>query len=108
MITDQDITKLKKTFATKVEFNKLEKKVDGLVYEVGDLKVEVAEINERIESLGDKIESFVVRMETKMDSFLGNMDRLDIEDKAATSILDRHASQIGALAAVHTQFILPA
>lgn len=96
MITDQDVTKLKKTFATKAELSTVSKKVDGIMYEVGDLKVEVCELKESVNSIHDKL-----------DNFLGNYERLDLESKVCTVVQQRHAEQIAALAA-HTGFILPA
>ncbi|MDB5265773.1 MAG: hypothetical protein JWM39_486 [Parcubacteria group bacterium] len=118
MITDQDVTKLKKTFLTHAEFKKyvkilaskkdlqafatkkelhiLEEKVDGLVYEVGDLKVEFGEMKETLDLVNNKI-----------NRFLGNIDNLQTESNVCTVVQRRHTEQIEGPAR-HTSFILPA
>ena len=111
MITDKDIIKLKETFATKKELHSLEEKVDGIVYEVGDLKVEVTELREKMDSRFDaidaKIDSKFELLDTKLDRFLGNIDNLQTESNVCTIVQRRHTEQIEDLAA-HTGFILPA
>lgn len=115
MITDQDVTKLRKTFLTHTEFKKYAKtflthaefkkaaaafatKMDLAVlrYEVGDLRLEVAEIKDTVDSIHNKL-----------DKFLGNYERLDSESKVCTVVQRRHTKQIEALAA-NARFILPA
>ena len=116
MITDQDITKLKKVFATKdellsvsdkvdslevkvdsleVKVDALDVKVDALVYEVGDLKVEMGEMNDKMDSMHNKI-----------DRFLGVVDTLRLEEGAGAVTLARHTRQIKSLA-THTGATLP-
>ncbi len=124
MITDQDVTKLKKTFLTKEEFKKaakdfaskkvlntLSNTVDNLVYELGDIKVEIAEIKEtlteRIEKLDAKIDSKFDSLDTKLDRFLGNIDNLQTESNVCTVVQRRHTEQIDILAA-NAGIILPA
>ncbi|HEV7121216.1 MAG TPA: hypothetical protein VGN56_00125 [Candidatus Paceibacterota bacterium] len=118
MITDQDVSKLKKTFVTKTDLAKLVKtlatkkdiealatkkdleafatkkdltaladKVDGLTYEVGDLKVEFAEMQEKVDSI-----------EVTVAHIAGGVDTLLRENAAGTAWLKRHDRQIGALA----------
>lgn len=95
MITDADVTKLKKTFSTKKEFSRLETKVDtldakfdGLQEEVGDLKVEVGELKDRFDSF-----------EVKLDRIVAGLDEERLENAAGVAHLARHDRHIAALAA---------
>lgn len=99
MITDQDIRKLEKTFATKKELGVQTERIDSLVYEVGDLKVLTAEILEKI----DHMEEF---FGAKLDRFLQNIDDQRLDSAAGAVILARHERQILALAD-HMEVILP-
>jgi|SRR5581483_3579588 len=103
MITDQDVTKLKKTFATKQELKKLETRSDEkfarLVSDIADIKMDIAEMREQLITFADAIY-------TKIDGFLGRVSDMELEDKAATAHLDRHDRQIKALA-LNTKTILP-
>lgn len=73
MISDADITKLKKVFATKEE--------------LADLKVEVGEVH-------DKIDSVLI----KLDGIAGAVQDLREENSAGVVHLARHDRQIDALA----------
>jgi hypothetical protein len=70
MITDDDVTKLKKTFATKLK------------YEVGDLRLEVAEIR-------DKMDAGFAEMRIGFDKITGAIHDLRLEISAGYSILER-------------------
>jgi hypothetical protein len=87
MITDQDITLLKATFATKEQHEALAIKVDGIQETVGDLKVEVGEINEKVD------DSLV-----KLDFIIGTLRTLEQENGAGAAHLERHDRQLTALA----------
>lgn len=117
MITDADVTKLKKTFVTKAdiatlkktfatkkemvqfeerlnktfvtktEFNGLVVRVDGITEKVGDLSVEVGELHEKFDSL-----------DVKFDAMLGLLTDSMQEHGAGAVHLARHDRQIGALA----------
>jgi hypothetical protein len=82
MITDDDVTKLKKTFATKDEFNELSDVVTELKYEVGDLRLEVAEIR-------DKMDAGFAEMRIGFDKITGAIHDLRLEMSAGYSILER-------------------
>ena len=102
MITDADITKLKKVFATKDE-------LIGVKSDVAELKTDVAELktDSRI------IQETLIRMEQKMDDFIefshkkfaileglaGKVADLDQENKMGAITLRRHDAQIHELAA---------
>ncbi|KND49472.1 MAG: hypothetical protein AB203_00100 [Parcubacteria bacterium C7867-008] len=73
----------------------LEGRVEGLVYEVGDLKVEMGEVKERLGSI-----------EVTIDKIAGGIDTLLQKNAAGAVILARHTRQIGALA-LHTGATLP-
>jgi hypothetical protein len=81
MITDQDITKLKKVFATK----------EG----VADLSLEVGEMH-------DKLDLIL----TKIDGYSGMVQDLRVESGAGNNTLMRHTHEIDALIK-HTAVIIP-
>lgn len=85
MITDQDILKLKKVFATKDDLNKFATKEA-----LADLRIEVGEVHDKLDLMHDKI-----------DRFLGVVDTLRVKEGAGAVILARHTRQIKSLAA-HT------
>lgn len=87
MITDQDIEKLKETFVTKVEFNGLVERVDGIQETLGDLKVDVGELH-------DKFDSLEVKFDAMLDLLMTNKQ----ENEMGAEHLMRHDRQIGALA----------
>lgn len=95
MITDADVTKLKKTFATKKEFNGLVARVDGIAEKVGDLSVEVGEINDKIDGL-----------DVKFDAMIGLLSDSMQEHAVGAVQYARHDRQIKALA-VATNTPLP-
>lgn len=88
MITDQDITTLKKTFATQESLDRLTDTVDGIQEQVGDIKVELGEIRETLDSL-----------DVKFDGMIGLLEASMQEHGAGAAHLARHDRQIGALAA---------
>lgn len=92
MITDQDITKLKRSFATKEEFA-------DLCIEVGELKEEVGELRE---TMNEGFESLHI----KMDRFLGNIETVQMDNPAGSQILGRQTQQIEYLAA-NAGIVLP-
>lgn len=94
MITDEDVTKLKKTFVTKDEFSHLSEKVDGIQERLGDLSVEVGEIKDRLDSVEAKIDS----IDTKFDGMIGLLEASMQEHGAGAVHLARHDRQIAALA----------
>jgi methyl-accepting chemotaxis protein len=115
MITDQDVEKLKETFATKEDFGRLEKrlgktfatkdefgqlveKVDGIQDQLGDLKVEVGEIHDRIDSLEENLTGKIGSLDVKFDAMLGLLTGSMQEHGAGAVHLARHDRQIGALA----------
>ncbi|MDP2655282.1 MAG: hypothetical protein Q8P17_01840 [bacterium] len=76
MITDTDITKLKKVFVTKTEFKE----------ELAEVRVELGEIHEKIDVLGDTLGGAIARIENSLDGISGAIH------------LTRHDRQIDALA----------
>ena len=102
MITDADVTKLKKTFVTKTEFNGLVERVDvltvrvdGLTEKVGDMSVEIGEIHEKIDGL-----------DVKFDAMLGLLTDGVQEHAVGAVQYARHDRQIKALATA-TNTVLP-
>jgi len=85
MITDQDIAKLKKTFATKEE--------------LADLKLEFADLRDTVTEKMDGID-------TKLDRFLGKLDAVEIDNKAGAAVLYRYGMNFTMLAK-HLGIILP-
>jgi archaellum component FlaC len=102
MITEQDITKLKKVFATKADLAKTDKRVNKLQETVGDLKVEMGELNDKVDVLGEKVDLVI----EKLDSITENIHELWTDNNAGGVILSRHTKQIQALAH-HTEMTLP-
>lgn len=122
MITDEDIKKLKETFATRDEFNGaksdittlksdvviLKSDVSILKTDVAELKVDVAEL--KIDS--KIIQNTLIRMEQKMDDSIefshknfaileglsGKVADLDQENRMGAITLRRHGIQIHELA----------
>lgn len=109
MITDADVTKLKKTFVTKTEFTVLTNKVDvlsnrvdtltdrveGITEKVGDLSVEVGEIHDKLDGL-----------DVKFDAMLDLLSDSKQEHVMGAAHLMRHDRQIAALATA-TSTVLP-
>lgn len=87
MISDQDVTKLKKTFATKADLAKTDRKVDALQEQVGNLTVEVGEIKDTLGS-----------MRNTLDTVAGALFDLRNENRFGSVILNRHDNQIQQLA----------
>ncbi len=103
MISDQDLMKLKETFATKDDLtayatqdslNVLAEKVDGIQEELGDLKVEVGELHDKFDTLSNKFDS----MESKIDGMVGLLEASLQEHGAGAVHLARHDRQISSLA----------
>ena len=88
MITDADITKIKKAlkedFATK----------DELKEAIADLRVEIGEVHEKI----DTVATAVGRIENALDGITGAIQDQRVENAAGTVHLMRHDRQIEALA----------
>lgn len=80
MITDADITKLKKTFTTKEDF--------------GDLRVEVGELSDKVYSLESKIDT----LDAKFDRVIAGLDEERQENRAGAVTMNRQERQIHALA----------
>ena len=99
MITETDITKLKKVFATKDELAELRT----------DMNQGFREVGERFEQVDEKIDtiaSAVGRIENTLDGIAGAIKDLRTENGAGTAHLLRHDRQIEALA-VATKITLP-
>ena len=117
MITDTDITKLKKTFATKddlkmfatkedlSDMRKDFKKVfatkedlasvrDELKEDIADIHVELGELHDKFDNLAGRFDSF----EVKLDKIVGGLEDQRLENAAGAIHLARHDRQIGALA----------
>lgn len=108
MITDADITKLKKVFltkedgkkhATKKDLEKFATKKDLEKYAtkeaLADLKLEVGEVHDKVDLILEK-----------MDHVVGAIQDLRTENAAGAVILNRHTRQIEALVA-HTGAVIP-
>ncbi len=119
MISDQDIKKLEKTFVTKTEFKKLDKKVgqldtkvgqldkkvtelavslSGVQEEVGGIKLEIGEIKYRLDS-------FETNISNKLDTIFGAIQDIREDNAVGAAVMGRHTRQIEALA-VHTGMVL--
>lgn len=81
MITDADVTKLKKAFATKDEISDVRE-------DIADLKVEVGELKDRFDTF-----------EVKLDRIVAGLDEERMENAAGAAHLARHDRHIAALAA---------
>lgn len=102
MITNEDVTKLKRVFATKedlgvvhIKVDALTERVDGLTEKVADLSVEMSEVHEKMDS-----------MDVKLDKITGMLQDHRQEDAAGTAHLARHDRQIAA-PATHTVAAIP-
>lgn len=84
MITDADITKLKKSFVTKEEFHE----------ELADVHVELGELHDKFDNLNEKFDVFGV----KLDKIIGGLENERLENAAGAVHLVRHDRQIEALA----------
>lgn len=122
MVTDQDITKLRQTFATQVSLDALSGRVDTLSDRVDLLTGRVDVLTERVDVLADKVDTLTDKvdvlqykfdvMDEKMDYLITGMDRLTglyqvsmDEHRAGAQVLARHDRQIVVLArATKTSF----
>ena len=86
MITDTDITKLKKVFTTKDELTGLR----------ADMQIGFGDVNEKIDTLAVAFG----RMENTLDGIAGAIQDLRTENGAGAAHLARHDRQIEALAVV--------
>lgn len=84
MITDKDVEKLKKTFATREDF--------------ADLRIEVGDLKDEVNELRVKMYEGFDSLHTKMDRFLGKVEGIELDSQAGAQILYRHSIQIRALA----------
>ena len=99
MITDTDITNLKKVFATK----------DDLFALRADMNQGFREVGERFEQTDEKIDTIasgVGRIENALDGISGAIQDLRTENSMGEIHLARHDRQIEALA-VATKITLP-
>ncbi|MFZ2205885.1 MAG: hypothetical protein WAV29_00300 [Microgenomates group bacterium] len=91
MITDLDVKKLEKTFATKAEFRALDNKIDGV-----DKKLDTSVV-ELLSFIGDVKESII----SEFRDLRGELDEFRNEIRGNTqsnqSILDNHESRISHL-----------
>lgn len=101
MITDADITKLKKTFVTKDDFKKELKKElkkyatkDDLKEAIADVRADIGELDDKFDRLSDKFDSF----EVKLDKIVGGLEHERLENAAGAVHLARHDLQIETLA----------
>ncbi len=101
MITDTDITKIKRAlkedFATKEDLKAFATKED-----LADVRVELGEMHDTIDTMA----SAIGRIENVLDKFTGAIHDQQIENAAGTVHLLRHDRQIEALA-VATNVTLP-
>ena len=109
MITDADITKLKKTLVTKDDFKRgLKKELkkyttkNDLKEVATDLRVEIGEVRDLVEATAVG----VARIENTLDGIAGAIQDLRTENGAGAVHLARHDRQISALA-VATGTTLP-
>jgi predicted nuclease with TOPRIM domain len=110
MITDADVVKLKKTFATKEDFGHLRRefgtvkkdlgKLNGETVTIkdglGDLRLEVGELKDEV----GEIHGTINRIEVTLDKMAGAIQDLRTENGAGAAHLARHDRQIAALAAL--------
>lgn len=102
MITDKDITKLKKTFATKSDIKDFAKKKDltrfatkdELREEIAGVRLEIGEVQDTV----DKVALAVGRIENAVDGLAGAIQGLRTENSMGYIHLTRHDRQIEALA----------
>lgn len=106
MITDTDITKLKKTFATKEDIvdvrDELKNVRDELKEDIADVYVELGELHDKFDTLAGKFDSF----EVKLDKIVGGLEDERLENAAGAVHLARHDRQIATLA-LATNVALP-
>lgn len=119
MITDKDITKLKKTFATKSDLKDFAKKKDlsrfatkddlkhfatkdELKEEIAGVRLEIGEVQDTV----DKVALAVGRIENAVDGLAGAIQGLRTENSMGAIHLARHDRQIDALA-LATKVTLP-
>ena len=93
MITDTDITKLKKVFATKDDLKGFATK-DELAELRADMQVGFSDVNEKIDTLAVAFG----RMENTLDGIAGAIQDLRTENGAGAAHLARHDRQIETLA----------
>jgi hypothetical protein len=86
MITDQDVEKLKETFATKEDLRELGVKVDGMQEEIGDLRVEVGEIKDRIDGLDNKFDSMIGLLTASMEEYAMGGEHLARHDRQLAAL----------------------
>lgn len=102
MITDTDITKLKKVFITKEDAKKFATKSDLKKYSTkDDLKEAVADLRAEIGEVRDITETTaaaVARIENTLDGIAGAIRDQWVENGAGAAHLERHDRQISALA----------
>jgi septal ring factor EnvC (AmiA/AmiB activator) len=79
MISDTDITKLKKVFATKEE--------------LADVKLELGEVRDEL----GEMHTTVNEINIKLDKIAGGIEDLRLENRAGAAHLARHDRQIEAL-----------
>ncbi len=105
MITDADITKLKKTFATKDDLkSELQKYAtkDALEELRADMQIGFGEVTDKIDTLA----TAVGRIENTLDGIAGAIQDQRIENATGAVHLARHDRQIAALASA-THVSLP-
>ncbi|MCX6787985.1 MAG: hypothetical protein NT108_02355 [Candidatus Kaiserbacteria bacterium] len=119
MITDADITKLKKTFATKEDLESFATKEDlkgfatkedlkgfatkqELKEEIAGVRLEIGELHDKI----DTVASAVGRIENALDGIAGAIQDLRTENSAGAVHLARHDRQIKTIA-LATSVTLP-
>lgn len=94
MITDADITKLKRVFLTKEEALNLATKNDLKAYatkeDLADLRVEVGELKERVDIMDTKLDAIMVTM----DAVVGGINDFREDNAAGSVMLCRHERHI--------------
>jgi archaellum component FlaC len=100
MITDADITKLKKTFATKEDLKRFATK-EELKKESSSLRAEMSEMRDTIDTVAAtiaRLESGFEHMQNTLDGIAGAIQDQRVENGAGAVHLARHDRQIEALA----------
>jgi uncharacterized coiled-coil DUF342 family protein len=104
MISDADITKLKKAFATKDDLKRFATKDDlkrfATKEELTDVKAELADVKVELGEVHEKVDALTVtvgRIENTLDKVAGAIQDLREESAAGAVTLARHTRQIEAL-----------
>ncbi len=89
MITDADVKKLKKTFSTKAELEKLDSRTaEGFLdvqNQLNEIKEDISGIKGNISGIKDDISDLKNTMLTIQDNLVGEIHKLHIENKVTST-----------------------